>query len=373
MREVGVETGAAFVLAVALLLAVAAGVFFLLRPAQLDAKSVGELAKTVTATLAALGTLGGGAFVAARLLLWDSARGARLFEQSNANPMQGVARHFHWLIKKAKAPVVFFIDDLDRCPQAYVVEFLDAVQTIVRSKNVTKDPAASFVIAADGAWMRASYEIEYEKFVPTIAEPGRPLGYLFLDKLFQLHVPVPMIDPPKQRTYLGRLLGLRSQEQTVREEKEVLETLEQASDEVRDRVAAQVVEKLSAPEVVAATEHQLQKFGPLLRPNPRSMKLFLNSYSVLRTVRMLEGNPVPVEALALWTVLETRWPRFADHLRSRPDDVDLVGKPKEDLDEIAEDIRPLFNDPGVKALTSFSTRDPLTAATIRRCCGAGGE
>jgi hypothetical protein len=309
-----------------------------------------------------------------------------LFEQSNANPMQDVARHFHWLMKKAKAPVVFFIDDLDRCPQTYVVEFLDAVQTIVRSKNVTKDPAASFVVAADGAWMRASYEIEYEKFVPAIAEPGRPLGYLFLDKLFQLHVPVPMIDPPKQRSYLGRLLGLRPLEQIAREEKEVrerlrtstsesqvLETLEQASDEVRDRVAAQVVEKLAAPEVAAATEHQLQKFGPLLRPNPRSMKLFLNSYSVLRTVRTLEGNPVPVEALALWTVLETRWPRLADHLRTRPDDVELVGKPKEALEEISEDIRPLFNDPGVKALTSFSTRHPLTATTIRRCCGAGGD
>ncbi|MFJ8959063.1 P-loop NTPase fold protein [Lentzea sp. NPDC102401] len=380
------KTGAAFVLAVALLLAVSAGVFFLFWPAKLDAKSIGEVAKTVTAVLAAVGTLGGGAFVAARLLLWDSARGARLFEQSNANPMQDVARHFHWLMQKAKAPVVFFIDDLDRCPQAYVVELLDAVQTIVRSKHVTKDAAASFVVAADGAWMRASYEIEYEKFVPTIAEPGRPLGYLFLDKLFQLHVPVPMIDPPRQRTYLGRLLGLRSQEQIVQEETSVrerlragtseahvLETLRQASDEVRDRLAAEVVEKLSAPEVVAATEHQLQRFGPLLRPNPRSMKLFLNTYSVLRTVRTLEGNPVPMEALALWTVLETRWPRLADHLRSRPDDVGLFGKPKEELEDVAEDIRPLFNDPAVKALTSFKEGNALTAATIRRCCGASGE
>lgn len=380
------RTGSAFVLAVALLLAVSAGVFFLLRPPQLDAKSIGEVAKAVTAVLAALGTLGGGAFVAARLLLWDSARGARLFEQSNANPMQDVARHFHWLMHKAKAPVVFFVDDLDRCPQAYVVELLDAVQTIVRSKHVTEDAAPSFVVAADGAWMRASYEIEYEKFVPTIAEPGRPLGYLFLNKLFQLHVPVPMIDPPRQRTYLGRLLGLRAEEQTVREEDSVrerlragtseahvLETLRQASDEVRDRLAAEVVEKLSAPEVVAATEHQLQRFGPLLSPNPRSMKLFLNTYSVLRTVRTLEGNPVPMEPLALWTVLETRWPRLADHLRSRPDDIALVGKPKKELKDVSEDIRPLFNDSAVKALTSFEAEGALTAEKIRRCCGASGE
>ena len=52
-------------------------------------------------------------------------------------------------------------------------ELLDAVQTIVRSRNITKGPAASFVVAADGALLRANYEIEYEKFVPSIAEPGR--------------------------------------------------------------------------------------------------------------------------------------------------------------------------------------------------------
>lgn len=83
-----------------------------------------------------------------------------------------------------------------------------------------------------------------------------------------------MIDPPKQRTYLGRLLGLRAAEHTEREEQQVrerlragtseahvLETLRQTSDEVRNRVAAEVVEKLAAPEIVAATEHQLQRFG----------------------------------------------------------------------------------------------------------------
>jgi len=368
------RSGASFVLAFALLLAISTAVFLLLRPSDLTAKSISELARMVTAILAALGTLGAGALVAARLLLWDSARGARLFEQSNAHPMQDVARHFHWLMGKAHRPVVFLIDDLDRCPQAYVVELLDAIQTLIRGKGTklgTK--AASFVIAADGAWIRTSYEIEYEKFMPTIAEPGRPLGYLFLDKLFQLHVPMPTIDPPKQQAYLGHLLGLRSSEQIVHEEMtvraklrrstseaQIVETLQQASAEVRDRVADTAIKKLSAPEVAAATEHRLQRFGPLLSPNPRSMKLFLNTYIVLRTVRTLEGNPVPVAWLALWTIIETRWPSLADHFRVHPEHITLVGKPVNQLITVPESLRMLFTDPAVRWLTTFEAGSPPT-------------
>jgi hypothetical protein len=101
-------------------------------------------------------------------------------------------------------------------------------------------------------------------------------------------------------------------EQAIRErlrnsttETQIVETLRQASPEVRDRVADAAVERLSAPEVEEATEHTLQRFAPLLQPNPRSMKRFVNTYSILRTIRTLEGIPVPSDPLALWTIMET--------------------------------------------------------------------
>src|SRR5207247_7239336 len=118
-----------------------------------------------TAVLAALAVLWAGSLVAARFLLWDSAKGAKLFEESNSNPMNDVAQHFGWLITRAKRSVAFFMDVLDRCTGSYVIEMLDTIQTLVRDS--AKDPVAakkalhaiSFVIAADGAWIRRSYEI----------------------------------------------------------------------------------------------------------------------------------------------------------------------------------------------------------------------
>jgi WD40 repeat protein len=377
------RSGASFVFACAVLLAISAAVFFLLRPSGLTAESVTALAKTVTAVVAALGTLSAGAVVAARLLLWDSARGARLYEQSNANPMGDVARHFHWLTKKARGPVVFLIDDLDRCPQTYVVALLEAVQTLIRGKGAAPDMvAASFVVAADGAWIRTSFEIEYERFAPTITEAGRPLGYLFLDKLFQLHVPVPTIDPPRMRTYLNHLLGLRTGHQLASEvanvrarlerstsEAQIVTTLGQASAEVRDQVVVDAVRALGTPDITAATEHHLQRYGSLLPPNPRSMKLFLNSYTMLRTIRTLEGNPVPITWLALWTVIETRWPSLADHLRAQPEHIALVGDAKQDLSTVPADLRPLFTDPTVRRTVEFDAQYPLTPDAVRSCTG----
>lgn len=78
--------------------------------------------KAATALLAALAALGTGTLLAARLFLWDSVRGARLFEQTQANPMADIAAHFQWLLQHARKFVVFFIDDLDRCAHGYVVE-----------------------------------------------------------------------------------------------------------------------------------------------------------------------------------------------------------------------------------------------------------
>src|SRR5437667_3805003 len=204
---------------------------------------------------------------------------------------------------------------------------LDTIQTLVRDS--AKDPVAakkalhaiSFVIAADGAWIRRSYEIAYTDFAPSVATPGRSLGYQYLDKLFQLRVPVPTIDQVKQQEYLRVLYRVKdpdisksakyAEEQAVRQnlqrsssEAEIVETLNNARPEIRSRIAGAAVEKLSAPDLAEATEHRLQQFAPLLEPNPRAMKRFVNDYSILRAVRTLEGNAVQADPLALWAVIE---------------------------------------------------------------------
>lgn len=368
------RVGAPFFLALAVLLVVAGGVFWFFTLKGLQA---------VAGILGPVGILWAGTLVASRFLLWDSARGARLFEQHDTNPMLEVTRHFGWLLRKSRKPVVFLVDDLDRCQDGYVVELLDSVQTLVRDSG---PPSAHFVVSADGAWIRTSYELHYATFAGAVAAPGQPLGYLFLDKFFQLRIPVPAVDATRQRQYLRELLRgpvppapatLVREESRVRRqldrsvtEAQVVETLRGASDEVRDRVADAALDRLTTPAAVAATEHSLQRFAVLLPANPRTMKRFVNTYSAMRAVRTLEGNPVRMETLALWTIIEIRWPGLADHLRARPQDIELVGQ---EVPEVPESLRPVFADPALRLLVGFDPVAPLDADLVRACCSSTGS
>jgi hypothetical protein len=381
------RTGAPYALALVLLAAVAAGLLLLIKPPSFSAKTSGDAARAVTAVLAAVATLWAGGLVAARFLLWDSPAGARLYErQAQGNPMENLADHFAWLVARVDRPVLFFVDDLDRCPGPYVVELLEAVQTLVRDGSRRGDgtPAAGggpyFVVAADGKWIRTSYETEYEKFASAVDEPGRPLGYLFVDKLFQLRVPVPILSKIDQRRYLAWLLRLREQPGTNAAELDaaranlassesdegVVSALEGASHEARRALAAEAVAKLTAREVEAATEHALEKFAPLLDPNPRAMKRFVNAFGIARVVLTLENRLVPTSSLALWTILQSRWPLLADHLRARPPDVRYVGNAKK-ADDASEDLLALYSMTEVAELVNFRPGGPLTDATIRLC------
>jgi hypothetical protein len=104
-------------------------------------------------------------------------------------------------------------------------------------------------------------------------------------------------------------------------------------------------------------------------PNPRSMKRFVNSYSALRDVRIMEGNLVQREPLALWTILETRWPSLADYLRIAPEAIELLAKSADELEIIPTELRALFADAEVRRLADFEYGGPLTPAVINACCG----
>ncbi|MEV0648372.1 P-loop NTPase fold protein [Phytomonospora sp. NPDC050363] len=199
--------GASWVLPMAVTCAVIVGGVLALRASWNPANS-GAVVSVVTPALAVAGLVWAASRVASRLLLWDSARGARIFEQSHTDPMGEVAHHFSWLLRHAVKPVVIFVDDLDRCDQSTVVETLDVVQNLIReAPGEGGDSAASFVVTADGAWLRCAFEGHFASFKAAIDEPGRPLGYLFQDKLFQLSVPLRFLSAESQAAYVESLLS----------------------------------------------------------------------------------------------------------------------------------------------------------------------
>ena len=247
--------------ALVLVLAVAVGLFALLRPVPFGLASVDAAVRSVAAVGAALATLWGGSFVVARFVLWESARGARFFEESAENPMTHIADHVGWLVGQPDRPLLVMVDDLDRRKAADVVEILESVQTLVRDA-----PGPH----RDGA------------------QPGQP----------------------------------------------------------------------------TRTEHALARYAPLLPPNPRSMKRFVNDYTMARAVRLLEGDPVPVDALARWAVLRQRWPVLAAHLAEHPDAVD--GDPAHRPDGLTEELAALFGGADVRRVLADGA---LSADLVRRCRG----
>jgi hypothetical protein len=373
------------VLALCLVSAVALGLFLLLRPGRLDLTSVGSTVQTAAAVLTAAGTLWAGAVATARFMLWQSTRSARFFEQHTDNPVEQVASHFGWLIQRLSKPLLVVIDDLDRCRPGQVVELLESVQTLLRDAP-PPDPRrplnpVAVVVAADAAWLHQAFEREYEGLGVAVAEPGKPLGHLFCDKIFQLVIPMPGLGEARQVAYLASLLGSGdaqlsgpADDATVREttrriqasgsEAEVLDLLSTAEPWVREQVAPLAVTALARPEVVRASEHTLTRFASLLPPNPRSMKRFLNDYSVARVVRTLEGDPVPADALAQWTIMRIRWPALAAYLARCPEAVATVP------DGAPPDLAALLRDGAVRQVLSFPGGATLTPDLVRRCHGA---
>jgi hypothetical protein len=344
------------------------------------------------AYITALSALFAGAAAVSRFFLWDSARGARVYESVQKNPMEGLSRHFAWLIERSPLPVVFLVDELDRCSDAQVVDLLDSIQTMIRDaprKRGETSTAPYFVIAADGAWIRRSYELAHERMAVAVAEPGRPLGYLFLAKIFQLTVKMPSLSPELRTDYLQTLLRrgepapekreageeraaaekLRESLESSTREDQVLDVLGQATPAARQDLAALALDLLNARDVERETEaHVLDKFGALVEPNPRAIKRLVIAYGIERSVRTLEGSVVPRDTLVLWTILNTRWPGLGDYLTERPEAV-------EDLEagvvppETPPELQPLFRSDAVKEVVEFSQGGPLTKEDVAECSG----
>jgi hypothetical protein len=350
-------------------------------------------------TLSALGTtitlLGAGA-VAVRSLALGSQRAAQTYAELKADPFRPMTTLFDRLIAAIGRPVAVFIDDLDRCDSAYVVDLLEGVQTLMRGAPVT------YVVAADRKWICSSFEQKYAKFSPPIGEPGRPLGYLFLDKIFQLSAAVPQIASDVRSAYWQSLLDISASGRTSDERRETAESARRAANdraqaelegfttheqlldaverakESKDPIAIQATRaaaamRITSAEASAAAEHRLKPYARLLEPNPRSMKRLVNAYGMHQATLFLAGRSAPPDALARWTILELRWPLLADFLATRPGHIDRMRKSlaDEELKHVPASLRELFGDELiVEVIGDEAAEHKLDPASLRAILGA---
>jgi KAP family P-loop domain len=327
----------------------------------------------------ALFALGGLVWTGSRSLFLGSKSAAEAYVQSSAEPFRAIVKLFERLVRAVGRPVAIFIDDLDRCDGTYVIELLEGIQTLLRSAP------AIYVVAGDRKWICSSFEKRYADFCGQIGAPGRPLGHLFLDKVFQLSTAIPRLSSARQQEYWRSLLEARNQgrhahgadgaleaaTQSELEGKTSYEELQESINGARDplereRLRAAAARQITTPEATRAAEHRLQPLSGLLEPNPRAMKRLVNAYGLNQARAFLEGRTVDVEALARWTIVELRWPVLSDYLAENWTDIDrgtlgTDGHPAHIRALLADaDVRAVFGELGEKGrLTKDSLRPVL--------------
>lgn len=273
-------------------------------------------------------------------LVSGSEHAAKEFAERSNDPTRKLREHFKKLIENLNQPVIILIDDLDRCNNKYAVEFLEGIQTLFRDANVF------YIIAADRNWLYTSFEKSYDSFKESIGQTGLPFGELFLSKIFQMSVSIPPMNHLVQREYFTQLLNLSQTDttnqiekaRTVAKEKinnlnsedEILAEIKKTTDPIENKaLREEAITRLSSTEVEKKTEHLLLPFSHLIEPNPRAIKRLLNSYGILRDIDLLRGEGADIvgrKELALWTILNYRWPSVATYFENNPKMIDVIRK-----------------------------------------------
>ncbi len=348
-------------------------------------KALATLATSVGAILGVALTVWGVTRGIRDWLLVRSAAGARSGLARSHDPLATVKSRFEQVVHALGLPLAVVVDDLDRCQPNYVVELLEGIQTLFAAAPVV------YVVAADGRWVRDSFEEVYKTFLDMPSEPGRPLGYHFLEKTFQLSADVPRLTDRLRERYFQSLLGVdRAPDVPVqpgpaaptagiaaaRTEEELRAAVAATSTPEQEGAAIEeALIRAQSSDIRAHTEHRLQGFDHLLEPNPRAMKRLVNAYGLARDVELVEAGaslahgPEAIEQLALWTILRLRWPLLALHLEAHPADVDKVGK-RTTAATIPADLWPLFREPElIDVVRGAGVHARLDEATVRRIVG----
>jgi hypothetical protein len=306
-------------------------------------------------------------FAWTKILTPISSKAADQFIKSTSDPLKKLKEHFSDTVKRINRPICVLIDDLDRCQAKYVVELLEGIQTLFQENNVI------YIVIAERNWLSVSYAKIYEDFGEVNHSPGKPIGYFYLDKIFQLSFSLPPIGANIKNKYWKTLINSSETKEELRnkldafnesaekvfrempEKADIVDELKKRIDDVdinqtsdsefmKQALKRAAVLKFNELDSIANEMHVLEEFSPLLEPNPRSMKRLVNEYSVDRSIDILYDGNIDRNKLAKWAILKLRWPLLAEYLLNHPSDIKLVETDVSKNRKIPKGLRSLFND-----------------------------
>lgn len=240
--------------------------------------------------------------------------------------------------------LAIFVDDLDRCSGAHVVEIVEAMNQVFAA---SANRRCAFVLGLDHEVVATSIEVAYRDTVQGLRERGSKLaasyGPQFLAKLVQVTVALPRAQPANLRAMLDAVTQRAPAPATaatkdVDRVRAAVASSASGPDEV-DAAGARLLARGEAPDVVGeatrlvrveqlrdsddvvAAEREAIDF---LEPNPRQVKRFHNAFRL--QLYIANENPQSrfsftsdeLRALARWVAVRLRWPTVADLMDRQP-------------------------------------------------------
>lgn len=318
------------------------------------------------------------AYMSLRGLVFGSAQNANFHFELKRDPLRHSRRLFESLITAAQGPICICIDDLDRCDADFVVDLLEGIQTAFRHPDVV------YVVAADRKWIKAAFEHRYTTAFGQVPTLGNPLGYLFLDKIFQDSI---TLQPPPEAVrvaYWHKVIGQdelqkRASNEALLAEMRAMEAAEETAEEAFRAAKGlddiQALAKLvsedesrsetqkrafrnKAFEAIAQSsearrvaEHAFKHLHAIIPFNPRALKRLSNTLTLRMAEEVRSGQRVDATTLARWVVLEFSYPELADLLYEYPEWASYLIDPKKFTQEEqakCETLRPYVGEKAIR-------------------------
>ncbi len=251
-----------------------------------------------------------------RSLLPNTSYSAELYQRFTKDPLSKVRRHFSKFLDDIDRPIMVYIDDLDRCREGEVVAILESLHLLFNDKRVF------YIVAADKKWISSCFQYEYKNIVDE-SDNGLT-GFMFVEKLFQLSIGLPVISNSNKRMFLEILLG-KGKKETFNLSDQEKEKVQQ-SNKYKDFSSMNLenpfllkmaLEHSLSDEFEKDIEHRLLRYCDFLQPNPRFIKLLVNTFGVNAVIAMTSGirlDDKVCEDIVAWTILSLRYPLIAQDI-----------------------------------------------------------
>jgi hypothetical protein len=179
--------------------------------------------------------------------------------------------------------IVLYIDDLDRCPPAKVVEVLEAVHLLLAFELFV------VVVAVDSRWLTSALIDRLVALRPRPTDPDQPTTHDYLEKIFQLPFWVqPLASDGRKALVHGLLRGsVRAPDQDTGLDRSSSGGLRVGS--LEEQVAEQMLHTFgteirpdTSPLLLGPADLELfESLAPLLGDTPRRVKRFVNICQLL--------------------------------------------------------------------------------------------